>query len=107
MAMVEIDQIRQILTWIGFSTAEDRQSIIDDAFESYDDLLQLKSTDITDISASFGRRTVLNRRIIFGSRKTKKLKSLVCWTKDFQRISLTPNIDGLVEASFFSSANSG
>ena len=42
----------------------------------------------------------MNRRIIFGSRKTKKFKSLVCWIKDFQRISLTPTIDGLDEASF-------
>ena len=100
MVVAEIAQIRQILKWIGFSIADDRQFIIDDAFESYNDLLELKSKDITDLSASFGRRTALNGRIIFGSRKTKKLKSLVCWVKDFQRISLTPDILGLDESSF-------
>ena len=83
MVVAEIAQIRQILKWIGFSIADDQQFIIDDAFESYNDLLELKSKDITDLSASFGRRTALNGRIIFGSRKTKKLKSLVCWVKDF------------------------
>ena len=103
MAMAEIDQIRQILKWIGFIIADDRQFIIEDAFESYNDLLELTSKDITDISASFGRRTILNGRIIFGSRKTKKLKSLVCWVKDFQRISLTPDILGHNESSFLSS----
>ena len=103
MAMAKVDQIRQILTWIGFTTADDRNAIIDDAFESYNDLLELTSKDITELSASFGRRTLLNGRIIFGSRKTKKLKSLVCWVKDFQRISLTPHIDGQDELSFLSS----
>ena len=71
MAMAEVDQIRQILTWIGFAIAEDQQAIIDDAFELHNDLLELTSKDITDLSASFGRRTLLNGRIIFGSRKTK------------------------------------
>ena len=63
MAMAEIDQIRK---WIGFIIADDRQFIIDDAFESYNDLLELTSKDITDLSASFGRRTILNGRILFG-----------------------------------------
>ena len=80
--------------------ADDRQFIIDDTFESYNDLLELKSKDIIDISLSFGRRTILNGRIIFDSRKTKKLKSLVCWVKDFQCISLTPDILGHDEPSF-------
>ena len=94
MAMAEVDQIRRILTWIGFTIADDRQFIIDDAFESYNALLKLTSKNITDLSSSFGKRTVLNGRIIFVSRRTKKLKSLVCWVKDFQRISLTPDIEG-------------
>ena len=100
MAMAKVDKIRQILTWIGFTIAKDQQTIIDNAFESYNDLLELTSKDIIYLSTSFGRRTINNGIIIFGSRKTKKLKSLVYWIKDFQRISLTPNIDGLVEASF-------
>ena len=72
----EVDQIQQILTWIGFTIANDRQFIIDDAFELYNDLVELTSKDIIDLIANFGRRTVLNGRIIFGSRKSKKLKSL-------------------------------
>ena len=103
MAMAKVDQIRQILTWIGFTVAKDRQLIIDDAFESYNDLLELTGKDIADLSASFGRRIVLNGQIIFGSRKTKKVKSLVCWVKDFQHISLTPYIVGHDEPSFLSS----
>ena len=83
MAMTKVDQIRQIRTWIDFTTAKDQQAIVDDAFALHNDLLELTSKDITDLSASFGRQKILNGRIIFGSRKNKKLKSLVCWVKDF------------------------
>ena len=53
--MAEDDQIRQILTWIGFVDIQEREAIIIDAFESYDDLLALKYKDITSLSESFIR----------------------------------------------------
>ena len=60
MAMAEVDQIHQILTWTGFTIGDDRQFIIDDTFELYNDLLELTSKNIEVLSASFGRHTVLD-----------------------------------------------
>ena len=34
----EIEQIREILTWIGFQHALERESIINNAFRSYNDI---------------------------------------------------------------------
>ena len=98
--MAEVVQIRQILTWIGFVDIQEREAIIINAFESYNDLFALNAKDITSLSESFGRRTVLNGRIVFCSRKTKKLQSLLYWVQDFYRISMTPEIDGLDAATF-------
>ena len=79
MAMAEIDQIHQILTWIGFVNIKEREVITIDVFESYDDLLSLKHKDISSLSENFGRRTIQNGQIVFGSCKTQKLQSLLYW----------------------------
>ena len=52
-------------------------SIINNAFTDYADMITLKEKDITEMSESFGRRTVTNGRIEFSIRRTKKLKFLV------------------------------
>ena len=96
----EIDQIREILTWIGFQQAIERENIINDAFRSYDDIQALTVKDISDLNDTFGRRTATNGRINFGIRRTKKLKSMVHWSQDFKRISYTPSIAGLTETLF-------
>ena len=44
--MAEDNQIRQILTWIGFVNIQERETIIIDAFETYNDILALKYKDI-------------------------------------------------------------
>ena len=100
MAMAEDDQIRQILTWIGFTIQAERNAIVDDAMASYDDLLCLNTKDVTALSADFARRTLANGKIVFGSRRTKKLQSVLYWVKDFSRISETPTIGTLTENVF-------
>ena len=96
----EIEQIREILTWIGFQHAIERESIMNDAFRSYDDIQALTVKDISDLCDMFGKRTATNGRINFGIRRTKKLKSMVHWSQDFKRISYTPSIAGLTVALF-------
>ena len=101
MALVpEIDQIREILTWIGFANENNRTSIIDDAFNTYADIHSLKEKDITELSESFSRRTQANGRIDFGIRRTKKMKFMLHWVADFYRTSSIPTIAGLNQADF-------
>ena len=99
-AVPEIDQIREILNWIGFAVDAQRTSIINDAFSVYADIQSLTEKDITELSESFGRRTAANGRIDFGIRRTKRLKFMTHWVQDFYRVSMTPSMDGLDQASF-------
>ena len=98
--MAEDDQIRQILTWIGFTIKAEKNTIVDDAMASYDDLLCLNTKDVTALSADFSQRSVANGKIVFGSCRTKKLQSVLYWVKDFRKISETPTIGTLMENVF-------
>ena len=80
MAMAEDDQIRQILTWIGFVNIQEREAIIIDAFESYNYLLALNDKDITSLIESFGRRTVQNGRFFWQPQDQKVTISIVLGT---------------------------
>ena len=91
----EIDQIEEILTWIGFTVPANRTSIIDDAFNTYADIRSLKDKDISELSESFSRRTQANGRIDFGIQRTKKMKFMLHWIHDFYRTSSTPSTEGL------------
>ena len=99
-AVSEIDQLREILDWIGFSQNADRTSIIQGAFEEYTDIQSLNEKDITELSDSFSRRTATNGRIDFGIRRTKRLKFMMHWVQDFYRVSMTPSTDGLDQVKF-------
>lgn len=90
----------QILYWIGFRTPNQRDTLVEDAFESFNDIRTLTEKDITTMSTDFSGRTQVNGRINFGTRRTKKLKSLVHWVQDFYRVSEEPGIVGLSENIF-------
>ena len=92
--------ILQLLHWIGFRTENLRGSIVDDAFESFDDLKLLTEKDISSMAGGFASRTVQDGRINFGLRRTKLTKALVHWVQDFYRVSETPSITGLNEVTF-------
>ena len=96
----EIDQIGEILTWIGFTDPANRTSIIDDAFNTYADIRSLKEKDISELSESFSRRTQANGRIDFGIRRTKKMKFMLHCVHDSYRTSSTPSTEGLNQVSF-------
>ena len=96
----EIDQIRQMLTWIGFDNQGNQTSIIDDAFSTFADIQNLTEKDVTELSESFARRTSQNDRINFGIRRTKRIKHMMHWVQDFYRVSSTPSTAGLNEDTF-------
>ena len=91
--VAEIDELRQILEWLGFTQDTNRIAVTDDAFVAYDDVLNLKSNHITNLSESFTRKSVTNSQIIFGNCKIKKATCFTELVKYFYRISSTPALD--------------
>ena len=99
-AVPEIDQLREILGWIGFVDNADRESIIKGAFEAYSDIQSLNEKDITEMSESYSKRTTTAGKIDFGIRRTKRLKFMMHWVHDFYRVSSIPTTAGLDHAGF-------
>ena len=99
-AVPEIDQLREILGWIGFVDNADRESIIKGAFEAYSDIQSLNEKDITEMSESYSKRTTTAGKIDFGIRRTKRLKFMMHWVHDFYRVSSIPTTVGLDHAGF-------
>ena len=60
----------------------------------------MNEKDIKNLSMSFAGRAATSGRIVFGVRRSKKLKSMMHWVQDFYRMSSTPTIDSLNEATF-------
>ena len=94
------DSLTQILHWIGFRTAAQQTSIVDDCFDSFESLQMLSDKDIRQMSTEFSSRTVSDRRIIFGTNRTKFLKAVAHWVQDFNRVSENPTIVGFSKVSF-------
>ena len=94
-----INEMEQTLMWIGFNTTASRDALQID-IEQFEDMLELTEKDISDLEYSYSKRTAADGRLIFGLQKTNRLKSMIHWVQDFTRVSETPNIDELDEASF-------
>jgi hypothetical protein len=77
------NSICQLLHWIGFRMDAQKQSLVDDAFESFTDMKMLSEKDITTMTSSFANRTANLGHIIFGTRRTKLLKDAIHWVQDF------------------------
>ena len=99
------DIIDQVLEWIGFDAAgnvgpANRAAIIDESFETFEELAGNSSKDIESLAYSFNKRTLAQGKFTFGLRLTKRIKSMIRWVLDFHRCSETPTIDGLDRESF-------
>ena len=94
-----IDEMEQTLTWIGFNKTASRDALQID-IEQFEDMLELTKKYVSDLEYSYLKRTAADGRLIFGLQKTKRLKLMIHWVQDFSRVSETPNIDELDEASF-------
>jgi hypothetical protein len=87
----------QILKWCGFTKVQDRKDISQDGFQSFDDIMALTEKDITDLGKGFADR---DTKIIFGLQRTNRLKSMIHWIQDFERVSRIPSLvdlDNLVD----------
>jgi hypothetical protein len=101
----EEDTINQTLAWIGFNTDAQRQTIMSEAFGSFDDLRATSTGDLEAMAKDLTGRTAALGRIIVGIRRTRLLKGLTHWIKDFYRESATPDIEGMDENSFKAALN--
>jgi len=94
--------IDSILEYCGFAQQDARNSIVEDGFGSYQELLSLTEKDIGALAKGFAERTLAQGRIVFGLRKTNLLKASINWAQDFRRISREVSLDPAVtdEAMF-------
>ena len=90
-----------VLTWIGFDQENTRNRIREEGFESFDDLVTMKEKDIRDLAESYGRRTIVDGRAIFGLRRIRYLIGLIHLVQDFARIGEIPSLDGIEDAATF------
>ena len=98
--ITEEHQIKQILHWVGFRTNNQKNAIYADSIHEYSDLIGMTESDIVDMAKDYASREARNGRMTFGLRKIKKLKSIVNWSKDFQRIGLTPSVEDMNQTTF-------
>ena len=90
----------QVLTWIGFSTAARRNTIIadlmpDNGNEGLDDLLELDKSSISDACDKYKSLTVGSFTV--SSIQASRLTSLVYFIKDCQRIGETCQVPPDIE----------
>jgi hypothetical protein len=81
------NNIHTILSYCGFAGVNNRISIAEDGFESFQDIMSLSEKDVSSLAKGFSERTVTNGRIVFGLRRTNLLKGTVHRAQDFRRIS--------------------
>jgi hypothetical protein len=64
------DDIGTILRYCGFARANDRISIAQDGFESFEDIMSLAEKYVSSLAKEFAERTVASGKIEFGLRQT-------------------------------------
>jgi hypothetical protein len=88
--------IDTILRYCGFAQANDRMSIAQDGFESFEDIMSLSEKDVSSLAKGFANRTVASGKIVFGLPRMNLLRSTVhYWAQDFRRISRAPTLVGI------------
>ena len=95
----EDEQIGSILEWIGFEEEDERTNLMEEAFESYTEISSTTATDINNLAKDFSKRDG-NNKLVFGMRRTKRLKQLIHWVQDFERCSETPTTEELGAEDF-------
>ena len=66
----------QCLHWIGFRTVVQRNSVKNDAFDTFIDIQMLTDKDIATMATDYSSRAAAGR-IVFGTCRTKLLKAYV------------------------------
>ena len=99
------DDLEQALTWISFSAQASRTSIMSDSIESFEELKMTTEVEIKEMASGYAKHLANDRHIIFGQRRTMKLKALTHWVQDFVRKDEEPSIDGYTKTRFIKELN--
>ena len=95
----EEEQITQLLQWIGFTQAQ-ANAIILEGFDCFEDIMACNASDVSELALSFQKRTVAEGKINFSLKRTKRIKALSQWTRDFRRTNNKPTINKLDKDKF-------
>ena len=95
---IEENIIDQVLEWIGFT--QPQRNRLTQEFDSTDDIREWTNKDVNSLAESFAKRSGAEGKMYFGMARTKRLKSLAHWVRDFERVSKTPTIKGLNQEGF-------
>ena len=95
---IEENIIDQVLEWIGFT--QPQRNRLTQEFDSTDDIREWTDKDVNSLAESFAKRSGAEGKMYFGMARTKRLKSLAHWVRDFERVSKTPTIKGLNQEGF-------
>lgn len=92
-----MNDVELILQWIGFKERARAQLL--NEFSTFEDIQELKEKDISDLSDNYSKRRKPDK-IQFGIARTKRLKALIHWVQDFERVSMQPTIHGYTQEAF-------
>ena len=95
------DDIEQTLEWIGVKDSTDIENIREN-FTTFDDLLQLTTSDISDLVDYFRQKTITAGKYDMPLTIQKRLKFTIDWLLDFERDDRVPTLVGLDQDIFHS-----
>ena len=94
-----LTEFQQVLQWLGFEDQGHRDSL-EDELRDLASMSDMTYKDISELQSSYAKRTIAEGRIHFGMNRTKRLKALIDWIHDLERIGESPHIDEHNEDSF-------
>jgi hypothetical protein len=99
-AAIALTDVEQVLTWIGFPTAAQMAAMMGELGDELVEIGSLKEKDISELADSYAKRTKAAGRMAFGLQRIKRLKALIHWVQDFERVDEEPHIDRLTQETF-------
>jgi hypothetical protein len=90
-----VAQLHQVLTTCGITTHADRDTIISvEGFNSIDDWgILRKDRDVDEMAKQMAAHTQADGRVILGLAALMRLKALVFWVRDKQKLNVEINPD--------------
>ena len=95
MAEPDVDLV---LDWIGFDINE--RGWLADNFTSFAEISDLSEKEMSAMAENFAKRTDAEGKFQWGFTKIKRMKHLIHWVQDFERVGEVPTVLGLIEGSF-------
>ena len=92
--------MEQILLWIGFLIDGERDKVIEIFGSELSDYLELSEDDLTEEIKTLGNRRTASERLHFGLKRAQKLKGVLHWIHDHDRINEDRDISISDQLSF-------